>query len=288
MQAKEPTNGKYTHILRLAVNFMKRTIFALAFLLLVCQLAFPQDSEKLTVEDKRAAQELSDAVTKSFDETGDITPVVNELFVSDFIERYLAAQKRKFEPDDARILFVSGIEYKYQLLDQAPKEDWKRFFILTRNFMNYGFNTTLNKISKYYLSKKTPPDEVLDNLYPPEVVKLFDGHPILKDFIQRKGTNKPIGTPKELKSVNDTLEQALKLLSAKKNPLSPDAKKVLKILAEKPDEEGNFAVDIDDERYGFPKETRLITFRAGLYYRFFAAKIGGAYKIVWLDYDLGD
>lgn len=272
---------------------MKKSILCFAILLLICQLAFSQNTraengKQLTAEEKKAAQEIADGFTKRMEETSDISQLTKELFVDDFIEGYIAEQKRKSKADNAEIYLIPGVAYKYELLNRASKDDWKRLYILTTNFLNYGFITSTNKVAKYVSRGEEFPDEALDNMYPPEVVKLFDNSPILKNVIRKKGRVKPIETAEELQSVNNTLEQAVKILSANKIVLTPESKKMIRAatakLAETSD---NFVDSADERRFNLPPGKRIIYFRAGLAYRLLMVKMNAGYKIIWTYFDAG-
>jgi hypothetical protein len=94
------------------------------------------DDQQVTEIEAREAQELALQFTTRFVETTDLTPLVKELFVTDFIERY-----KKFKSADPdlntapRLYFVPGLEYNSRLLTEANAEDWQRFYIAANNFI---------------------------------------------------------------------------------------------------------------------------------------------------------
>ncbi len=51
-----------------------------------------QATLEITAEEKRAAGELAERFMNRLDETGDIEPLINEMFAGDFMQRYI---KRK-------------------------------------------------------------------------------------------------------------------------------------------------------------------------------------------------
>ena len=84
--------------------------------------------DEITAEEKKAARELADRFIQRLNETGDVEPLIKEMFVSDFMNRYVKEKLEQIKRGDQsgeRIWFSPGIEYRSDLLKEATEEDWR-------------------------------------------------------------------------------------------------------------------------------------------------------------------
>src|SRR5258708_3682194 len=136
---------------------MKKILLAVAVIFVAYHMAslsavYGQNKkDEITAEEKSAANELADRFIRRLDETGNIEPLIKEMFVNDFMQRYVSEGKHQMavEPDTKRILFSSGFEYDPVLLDKATDDDWRKFYITSFNFLQYEIVISLNEMSKY-------------------------------------------------------------------------------------------------------------------------------------------
>src|SRR5438477_5240231 len=116
---------------------MKKLSLVIAIFFVVCQTAYlpavysQTKKDEITAEEKKAANELADRFMQRLDETGDIEPLIKEMFVSDFIQRYVKEEKNKQARENAksvRMVSVPSLEVDPALLDRASDEEWQQFY----------------------------------------------------------------------------------------------------------------------------------------------------------------
>jgi hypothetical protein len=269
------------------------TLFALVFLIFLgCSIVVGQDPKnQLTPDEKKATNEIVNRFTRRLDETGDIKPVINEMFVNDFMARYVKdkiAEVKAKRIGSERILFTSGIEYDAGLLEKASDDDWRRLHISAFNFMQHGYLVMFNAASPYLVAGNEPEDsaleKVVNEMYPRSVETLFDADPILRNFIRKKGNTRSIVTVDELRNVNKTLAAGTTLIRADGKPelrMSEDSIRALKMLrADTSLGLGPYLEVCERECYGFPAGTRLIKIFASPTHLLVITKVGSEYKIV--------
>lgn len=252
------------------------------------KVTLPQSQEEITREEAKRAQEVADLFVKRLIETGDLAPVIDELFVADFIQRYIKHQKNISQESNApsEIFFAPGLWYKPDLLNQATEDDWRRFYIATYNFLYHGFIVGMNRMANDLLKGNTPDDEEFERIIPPKISDFFNAHSILKNFIRRKDKQIPIGALEEMRSATVTLEQGLRLLreevgSGQIKP-SDESKKVFEMLNH-PDLIKPFVEVSEKEFYGYPPGTRALLIQPPLMFGLTLADVNGKYKIVWAE-----
>jgi hypothetical protein len=251
-------------------------------------VTLPQRQEEITREETKRAQETADLFVKRLIETGDLAPVIDELFVADFIQRYKKHQKNISQESNApsEIFFAPGLWYKPELLNQATEDDWRRFYIATYNFFYQVFIVAMNRVANDLLNGKTPDDKEIESIFSPKISEFFNAHPILKNFIRRKDKQAPIGALEEMRSATATLEQGLKLLreelgSAQIKP-SDGSKKVIEML-NRPDLVNPLVEVSEKEFYGYPPGTRALLIQPPLMFGLILVYVNGKYKIVWAE-----
>lgn len=243
------------------------------------------DERALTGAENREAREVVIQFTGRFAETRDLTPIVNELYVNDFIERYKKFKEKDFTPpvksNSAHVYFAPGLDYDSRLLAEAGQEDWRRFYIAANNFLLVGLVSAL---------KQTPDnaaDIEVNDVYPRGVVKLLDGNPNLANMIVRKRPPGAVGSLEEMRGVITTLEQAAALMRQRQpgKPVRAGDKDwdgaVEMIRADeffKPQ-----VVVMDEAFFGFPKGTRILHVKTPLGLRLMMARDGDRLRIFWTE-----
>lgn len=268
-----------------------KTLLTILFAFAFCSVVMGQikySSKKLSIDERQEVSRIARLFTEKIENTGNLESVWNDLLVSDFIERYVKQQQKRLSKNDSlikreRMFFaIPFIKYNADLLDQASPQDWKNLYVLTYNFYHFESVSYSNEIAK--LGDIKPDSDALlkittesEKFYPHDVIRLFASHPILKDFIKNRVFMSSINTIEELKSVNETLEKALKSLPPAKLSEAARAKrqKYAPRLFFGEKAEINY-----EEFYGFPKGTRFINFWTPPGRNLYLAKINGEFKVI--------
>src|SRR5262245_187574 len=170
---------------RKAGSMTSRTLrIATTIIIIHSLLFFPASvSRAQTQAESKQAKEAADLFMKLLDETGDFSSVIDNMYVEDFIERYLQRQIRESEGLNLNscsdIEFLPGLVYKRKLLKQATVEDWKRLYIAASNFTYHIDITDMNKHADDFLNGRELDDELSEKCIPSKVIELFNSHPIL-------------------------------------------------------------------------------------------------------------
>jgi hypothetical protein len=239
-------------------------------------------------QESKSAKDVANLFTLRLEETADFAQLSEELYVSDFIERYINHQKNlmKMHGASGSIFFAPGLEYAPQLLEEASTDEWKRFYVATSNLLYFGIVTVMNRSAKDLLRGKTPDDKMLKDIYPPKVTTLFAQHPLLSNLIERKETPKPIRTREEMHSIIATLEQAITLLRSEKAKkpyqLTDDARKLIEMLTQKGMPETAIETE-SGEFFGYLQGTTIWSIPTPLMFQLIIVNAGGKYKIVWTE-----
>jgi hypothetical protein len=245
------------------------------------------DEQEATEAENREAREVVIQFTKRFAETRDLTNAVNELYVSDFIERYKKSRAKDADPSlsskSSERYFAPGLDYDTRLLAEAGAEDWRRFYIAANNFLLVGLVAFMKQARDDGEAPNVKPTDV----YPPSVIEMLDKNPNLSNFIVRKSQPRPVGTLGEMRSATNTLERAVAIMRQAQpgKPFSADDKdwaEATKLMREdklfKPDVEVT-----DEEFFGFPKGTRIIIVKTPLGLRLMLARDNNRLKIFWTE-----
>lgn len=264
--------------------------YIVLFIVVVClsSFAFAQpasksDRSKITKAEEQEAQDLAKKFTARFLETKDLTPLLDEFYFNDFIDRYKKYQSEE-DNKSANNLFVSGLLFDSKVIAKGSSEDWRRFYVSAHNFILLPLVAAL-KNAKENPGKEADFDVV--KFYSPSVVALLDKNPNLANMIQKKGNYKSIGSAEELRKATATLEQALAIIRERQgNSLlfKIDDKELTKVFEKnyfKPEHE--FA---DDEEYGFPKDTRFIFIKTPIFMQLILARDKDKLKIVYATLSL--
>ena len=262
----------------------------LLFAVLVVPVFGQLENIKISPDEIQAAKVVGERFETRLDQSGDITPLISEMFVSDHVARFVKEAKAQLTTNGLKpksVVFASGIFYDPELLNTASEEDWRQLYIQSFNFMRYSTGVMMNLMADTMISGKDTDEELeaaFDRAHPPAVTKLFDNHPILRNFLRKEEDTSTITTVSELQSVAHTLNEANNIL--RKDPLrsklTASAHTLLTMLKEKKgkDKFGPSLEITKREAYGFPGATRLILFFPSPMHHLIIAKVGNEYKIV--------
>jgi hypothetical protein len=252
----------------------------------------------LSEEEKREAERLSLTFTRRLSQTLDMAVVMDELFLPDSVERYIATEKRKASDDKlAYVLFSSGIFVDVSLLERPVLEDWRRFYIATNNFMLLGFIHAFRRNVDFEDIRPT-------DLYPREVIELLDANPMLRNLIQKKSPVRNFKSFEEMRSATATLDQAVALMR-KALPGYIDLEKAVVQMAmrqssvKRPMKEEDLEraraeliktqLEVADDKFpGFPKGTRVILVPTFSLHELVLVKVDGRLRVAWAYLNPGD
>jgi hypothetical protein len=293
---------------------MTRRALRIATILTIIQslLFFPapvsRAQDGLTQAEIILAKETAELFMKRLDETGDFSSVIDEMYVEDFIERYIQQQMREGKESDSftDIYFAPG-KYKRDLLKLATVEDWRRLYIAANNFMYHIRITGLNKHADDFLNGRELDDETADECIPSKVIELFNNHPILKGCFGfedgKSGESNPaegaqiggaleesgpksVETPEEMQNVTETLQEGLRLLKDQGDyspRLTDTAESALAVNILKLEEKGLMEpmIKVADKKFlGLPPGTRVLAVPTSFRFWLEIAEVNGKHKIV--------
>lgn len=268
---------------------MGRFILSLIVTLLCAQMGFsygvaPQSQAELTKEEAQAAREIAGKFHQQMVETGSMLPLYDELFVADFVARYVQERKQEIALRQPRpILLVPGLEYQPKLLGQASVKDWKCLLAAANNFLYYTMSEGIKRLAQTLHEGKEPDAKDVEALFPVSVQQLFEPHPVLKNFLLKQGDGHPIGNVEEMHSTAALLEQANLLLQAQRQSRQlggiAASKLVESVLRERGVLDPQLTI-IDTETYGFPPSTRFVQIVTPGFYTLTIVQVNGQYRIL--------
>jgi hypothetical protein len=244
----------------------------------------------LTESEKQEAQKLSVTFTERLGQTMNFSTVIDELFLSDAVERYLAEERKRAAKFGATEITVSpGIFVDPSLLDNATPADWRKLYNATYSFLLLGF--------VHALQRKTDFDNLqAADLYPPEVIRLLDADPLLSNVVKRKSDVRNFASPSEMRAATAVLEQANAMIrKAQPHPVDLEGIVVQMALGNSAKQRGisqeqrlrardslNPELHITDSNYfGFPQGSRMIWVRTFSFLDLLLIRVDGKLRIVW-------
>lgn len=254
-----------THILK---RVLASLIVSLVAIIAVSRTA---NSQELTKTEEQEARTLAAQFIEQFAESKDLAPVVEHLYVLDFIQRF---NKSKLEHPQMSLdlYFIPGLEYDAKLLSLGTPDDWRRFYIAENNFIFLGI---------VYASKKVSgkgEDIAPTDLYPQPVIDLLNQNPNLSNVIVRKGRGKPISSINELYKATDVLQQAATIMR-EKTVTKLDEKELVNALKDKMFKPN---LEISDEEYlGVPEHSRIIFMKTPVLFLLMFVRENNQLKIIF-------
>lgn len=253
-------------------------------LIILCVLfsgqSFAQSNPRseATKAEEKEARELAVKFSLLFADTQDLTPIIKDLYFSDFVERYRTFKTKTLKTKPVDLYFAPGLEYNSQLLTAADSKDWQNFYVATNNFLMLGF------ISVLKANPEGTGEIRVSDIYPSKVIELLHKDPILANMIERKGPAKAVGTVEEMRAATATLSQAVTMIhdQNKSGPLITKKDELAKVMME--DELFKPRVQVvDDDFFGFPKNTRVLFIRTPIGLQLMLARDADRLKIFWSE-----
>lgn len=242
---------------------------------------------RVTKEEEAAAREVAAAFLNRFYETHDFATVVDELYVYDYMSRYIRSQQpaEKDTPDSTFMLEgIPALFFDRRLAAHPDDPLWPRLFVAANNYMHYGFVSTL---SRKTVEEMSDPEKVSEAdmlaAYPPEAVKVLEANPTLANFTEKEGGPVDVKTLEELRAVTEGMEEAERLTRASFNvrvPATATLEHNLAMMRALPARE-DVSLVADAEEFGYPEGTRLFKVFAPPVYNLILVRDGGRMKIVW-------
>ena len=228
--------------------------------------------QEITKAEEQEARALAMQFIEQFAEAKDLTPVVEHLYVPDFIERFNKSKLKQPETS-LNLYFAPGLDYDESLLSQGTPDDWRQFYIAENNFLFLGIMYASKRISG------TGQDISPTDIYPQQVINLLNQNPNLSNVIVRKGRGTPIKSIEQLHKATATLQQAATIMRAK-TPAKLDKKELLDALKDK-----MFTPRLvsggDETYFGGPKNARIIFMKTPVLFVLVFVKENDQLKILY-------
>lgn len=242
---------------------------------------------RVTKEEEAEAREVSAAFMNRLFETHDFAAVLDELYVSDCMPRYISGRRATQEnsPDSTFMLEgVPSLSFSRRLAARADEQLWSRLFVAANNFMHYGLVSTMSRKSLLEMSDPEKVDVAgLLAAYPPEALKALDANPSLANFVIKKGREVDVNTLGELRAVTEGMEEAERLTRAgfdARVPVTATLEHNISMLKALPASE-DVSLLGHAEEFGYPEDTRLFKVFAPPMYNLILVRDDGRMKIVW-------
>lgn len=221
--------------------------------------AAAQRRDAPTEQEAREARELALVFTERLLKERDLSSIVRELYVEDFMRRQLEELKKSrggAAPDDFMLDGIPALSFKRALLAHPENEHWARLYVAAHTFLHFGMLSAF--------SKGGPPDvseQGVHAMCPPEAVRLLAANPTLANFLVKRGDYVDVSTLEELRAVTETLEEAVRLTRAhldKNLPLKlPKLEAALAELRRNPQALPVEPFPVEGSFMGFPAGTRF-------------------------------
>ena len=133
-----------------------------------------QEEEKITPDEESEAVRIAERFNKVFEEKNDFTPLIDELYVTDFDER--------LRKNPNRFTYLAKVEP--EVVAKASDSELRRLYVASMNFMHaavflYGLNLYNNKLKGIEGRDEPPLGEVL----PAEVRAMMKSDPLLAEVL---------------------------------------------------------------------------------------------------------
>jgi hypothetical protein len=273
MKYSHQVNSNVGCFLMKGTNHILRRVLVSLIIPLVAVIAISRtaNSQELTKAEEQEARTLAAQFIGQFAESKDLTPVVEQLYVSDFIQRFNKSKLKQPEMS-LDLYFMPGLEYDPMLLSQGTPDDWRRFYIAENNFIFLGIVYASKKISD------KGDDITATDLYPQPVIDLLNQNPNLSNVIVRKGRGRPIGSIDELHRATETLQQASTIMR-EKTSAKLNQKELVSALKDKMFKP---QLEISDVEYlGLPEHSRIIFMKTPVLYLLMFVRQNNQLRIIY-------
>lgn len=262
---------------------LKRTVstfaklFALVAILACAGSVQGIQSRELTKNEKNEAIRVAKLFEERINTGMDVSPLLDEFFVRDFLKRYLK------DPGNYTIPYL-----RYDFTRTLPETEFRRYYV---SLVNFEYLTKVYFLSRFSLEENTE-DVTFEESYPTGVAELVKKiYP--QDINEFGSTSEPVLANKmQLLEFVDVQEQATSLIRNyfKSHPLNPGAGLLRKnaqwLDSNSPSGElyKPSAKFCRDKCYGFPAGTKLVTINI-VVYQLLLVHVDGELKIINLAAD---
>jgi hypothetical protein len=237
------------------------------------------DETSLTKAENQEAREVALQFTLRWSETRSLSPIVNDLYFADFIERYRKFRAKDTGPKAVDLYFAPGLDYNSRLLTLGESRDWARLYVAVNDFLLFGFVRVLKNSSDQSKDIKDT------DMYPSAVVKLLNSNPILANMIVHKEGAKPVVTVEEMHAVSATLEKAVMMMREQQKggpPVIRHKDELIKMAQTDSFFEPRVEV-MDEEFFGFPKGTQILFVKTAIGLELMLTRENDRLKVFWSE-----
>ena len=266
-----------------------------------------EPSARLTPEEEREALTAAEQVMSLIREKQDISPLIGEMFVSDFPERL-----PKMAAHGSLLFLGEGV------IERAERDDLTRYYVAFNNLLLWGgmYYADAEERLRANAPEGAEDDLSLEDALPLDVLELFKNDPLLRPLFASEEKTREAGnavtankwggqeseskiddeadtrfikTVEQLRALTQTLEKAIDLY--RRHLSSAQVKQVLKRFRATAQEDGSTLMRprltvLSKDWYGYPRGTRVVCVDVLLFHVDFI-KIEDTYKILAL-YFSGD
>lgn len=260
--------------------------------LLIEAKATSRSQSSITKDEAREARKIALEFSERLLKTGDLAPIVKDLYLDDFVERYLRFQTRRTAQHSLSYFDFAGIPaitFKPALLSHPKDELWPRFYIAANDLYYFGL---LSIVAKNKSSNLDVDSVKGSDIYPSSVATLLNKNPTLANFIEKKGRYVDVSTPEELRDVTVTLERAVIMMRDYLDKESPlNNARIDENIAEARKDPNSIKLSVDvteEEFFGVPKGSRIIRTDSPAGFQLMLVKVDTQLKILWANIETGD
>jgi hypothetical protein len=257
---------------------MLRTLQVVSFYILLFVLSISASAQNIKAEtitnmEKREAIKIAKLFETKMNSKKDVTLILDDLFVKDFIERYLQGKTNYPIPHIKR-----EVAEKFQVLDL------RKYFI---SIVNFEYLTDTYFLDKFYIGRDGD-DPSFEESYPPGVSTIVETIRPQEDDERGLFKNPIIETEKQLFNFIETQDKATKLVRdyLMKHPAmkSKIYRRNLKVIDERRSLLKPSVTICRESCYGFSSGTKLIRIDTVIY-QILLVRVDGKLKIINLSSD---
>jgi hypothetical protein len=151
IRAAASTQSLGASFVSVATDMLERAMTCLILALVVMNGAWPAAAvttvpQEVTETEEQEARNLATQFVEQLTESKDFAPVVEHLYVHDFIQRFNQSKLTHSEmPLD--LYFMPGLDYDAALLSRGTTDDWKNFYVAENTFLLLGLVYASKRIS---------------------------------------------------------------------------------------------------------------------------------------------
>lgn len=243
--------------------------------------------ERATEEEARQVQEVAVDFSRRITQTRDAA-ALKDLFLNHFM-RLQIEQENASRPDGSLVSIpATPLSIRADLIARISRQEWERFYFAHLNFRYYFVLLIASRLKPDEVEKGT--DDLRRRLFPPEVLKLLQSDPFLREQYGAEDELKKseIETVEELRSLVTTLEEATAILRRQFLKDPPERTRIYRensLPASNKEPARLMWPDVDvarESRLGFPTGTRFFhRLTADSLFELWLVKTDAGIRIVW-------